>query len=90
MDFETIQKNATTAIIAALGFNRHMPWEVVYGARKYQGIGLRHLYNIQGSNGIRLLLQELNIQGNSTNSLIRIALKTVQIEAGIQNQNPCG
>jgi hypothetical protein len=86
MDFETIQKNATTAITAALGYNRHMPREVVYGAQKYQGIGLRHLYDIQGSDGIRLLLQELIIQGNSTNSMTRIALETVQVEAGIQNQ----
>jgi hypothetical protein len=85
MDFETIQRNATTAVISALGFNRHMPREVVYGARKYQGLGLRHLYDIQGIDGIRLLLQEMNTPGTTTTSLLRIALETIQLEAGIQN-----
>jgi hypothetical protein len=83
MDFETIQRNATTAVLSALGFNRHMPREVVYGSQKYQGLGLRHLYDIQGSDGIKLLIQEINNPGSSTAHLIRIALETVQLEAGI-------
>jgi uncharacterized protein YjbK len=39
MDFESIQKNATLATLAALGNNRHMPREVVFCSNKYQGLG---------------------------------------------------
>jgi uncharacterized protein YjbK len=39
MDFESIQKNATLATLAALGYNRHMPREVVFCSNKYQGLG---------------------------------------------------
>jgi hypothetical protein len=84
MDLETIQKNMTSTIISAMGFNRNMPREVVFGARKYQGLGLRHLYDLQGFNSIQLLLQELNTPDNSLAKVIRIALDTVQLESGIQ------
>jgi hypothetical protein len=39
-DFETIQRNATSSMIAALGYNRHMPREVVFCQQRYQGLGL--------------------------------------------------
>jgi hypothetical protein len=84
IDLETIQKNMTSTIISAMGFNRNMPREVVFGARMYQGLGLRHLYDLQGSDGIRLLLQELNTPGNSLATVIKIALDIAQLEAGIQ------
>jgi hypothetical protein len=54
IDMETIQARATTAILAAQGYNRHMPREVVYAPTRYQGIGMQHLYNLQGSDGTRL------------------------------------
>jgi hypothetical protein len=63
MDFESIQSNASLAILAALGFNRHMPREVVYCTSKYQGLGLQHLYDMQGIDSTRLILQELNHTG---------------------------
>jgi hypothetical protein len=63
MDFELIQKNATTSLLASMGFNRHMPREVVYCSPKFQGIGLRHLYDLQGTEGTRVLTPELTTQG---------------------------
>jgi hypothetical protein len=84
IDLETIQKNMTSTIISAMGFNRNMPREVVFGSQMYQGLGLRHLYDLQGSDGIRLLLQELNTPGNSLATVIKIALDIAQLEAGIQ------
>jgi hypothetical protein len=59
-----------------------MPREVVYCTTKYQGLGLKHLYDLQGSDGTRLLLQELNQQG-TTNAMIQCALDAIQMELGI-------
>jgi hypothetical protein len=84
MDFESIQKNATSSMIASLGFNRNMPREVVFCTNKYQGLGLKHLYDIQGTDSTRLLLQELNFSESSTSTMLRILLDVMQQEAGIQ------
>jgi hypothetical protein len=81
---EKVQQHAIASLIAALGYNRHMPREVLYCAQRYQGIGIRHLFDIQGTDGIWLLLQELNFKDNKTNQILRNLLETIQLEAGIQ------
>jgi hypothetical protein len=49
INFEIIQKNATNSLMPLLGFNnRHMPREVMFCTQKYQGLGLKHLYDVQG------------------------------------------
>jgi hypothetical protein len=82
VDFETIQRKTTMSLLAFLGYNRNMPREVIFGSQKYQGVGLRHLYDIQGTDGTRLLLQELNAQ-SKTNTMLSILLDAIQQEAGI-------
>jgi hypothetical protein len=49
MDLNTIQEKAMLSILSALGYNWHMPREVVYCSTKYQGLGMKHLYDIQGN-----------------------------------------
>jgi hypothetical protein len=80
---ETIQSKATIVFLSAQGFNRNMPWDVVFAPSIYQGLGLRHLYDLQGSNGTRLLLQELNTERSMTQKMILTLLETIQLEAGI-------
>jgi hypothetical protein len=82
MDFEIIQRKATTSFLSTMGFNRHMPREIVYCSMKFQGLGMRHLYDIQGSDGIRLLIQELNHEG-TTRDMIRHLLEVIQLESGM-------
>jgi hypothetical protein len=82
MDFDLIQKRATLSFLATMGFNRHMPREVVYASSKYQGLGLKHLYDIQGTDSLRLLFQELNHQG-TIREMILYLLEVIQMEAGI-------
>jgi hypothetical protein len=84
MDLEGIQKKATLATLASLGYNRHMPREVVFCSTKYQGIGLQHLYDVQGSEGTRLILQELKHNG-STRTMLKYLLEVIQMESGIGN-----
>jgi hypothetical protein len=83
IDMETIQSKATSAFLSAQGYNRNMPRAVVFAPKLYQGIGLRHLYDLQGCDGTRLLLQELNQDNTTTQSLLFILLETIQLEAGI-------
>jgi hypothetical protein len=83
MDMETIQSRATTAFLAAQGFNRHMPREVVYAPTKYQGVGMLHLYDLQGTDGTRLFLQEINQFNSTTQHMLIALLDAIQLEAGI-------
>jgi hypothetical protein len=82
LDFETVQQRATAAILAAMGYNRHMPREVVFCSTLYQGLNLRHLYDLQGVEGTQLILQELN-SSTTTHRLLRSVLDVIQLEAGI-------
>jgi hypothetical protein len=84
VDMETIQKRATMALLAALGFNRNMPREIVYCSSRYQGIGIKHLYDIQGFESIKLFVQELNHSNNTTKMMLQILLEVMQLEAGIE------
>jgi hypothetical protein len=82
MDFDSIQRNAMTSILAALGYNRHMPREIVFCTTKFQGLGPHHLYDIQGTDSTRLLISELNHHG-TTRNMIQCTLDVIQMEAGI-------
>jgi hypothetical protein len=83
MDMESIQSKAVLAFLSAQGFNRHMPREVVFAPTLYQGLGLRHMYDMQGTDSTRLLLQELNQEGSMTQKMLLALLDTIQLEAGI-------
>jgi hypothetical protein len=83
LDFEKIQGQATSAFLTSMGFNRNMPRQVVYAPKIYQGLGLRHLYNLQGCDSIRLLLQEINSKDSTTSSMLHAVLETIQLESGI-------
>jgi hypothetical protein len=83
IDMETIQAKATMAFLSARGYNRHMPREVVYAPSLNQGVGMRHLYDLQGSDSTRLLLQELNQEKSMSQSMIIALLEVIQLEAGI-------
>jgi hypothetical protein len=85
MDLDTVQAKAMMSLLATMGYNRHMPREVVYCSMKYQGLGMKHLYDIQGVESTRLLLQELN-NDSVTSEMIKCLLEAIQMEAGIGKQ----
>jgi hypothetical protein len=82
IDFESIQKTATASMLSALGYNRHMPREVVFCSKLYQGLGMKHLYDIQGMDSTRLLLQEINTT-STTSKMLRCLIEVIQMESGI-------
>lgn len=83
VDMERIQSKATLAFLAAQGYNRHMPREIVYAPRLYQGTGTRHLFDVQGSDSTCLLLQEMNHTGSTANRMLHALIQTIQLESGI-------
>jgi hypothetical protein len=83
IDFEKIQSLATPAFLAAMGFNRNMPRSVVFAPKVYQGLGMKHLYDLQGCDSTRLLIQELNATNSPTSKMTRAVLEIVQLESGI-------
>jgi hypothetical protein len=86
MDLETIQSRATAAFLSAQGYNRNMPREIVFAPNLYQGIGMRHLYDVQGSDGVRLFIQEINQENSMTQTMLRSLLEVLQLESGIGKQ----
>jgi hypothetical protein len=85
MDLERIQTAAISAILTASGYNSHMPREVVFAPRIYQGLGFKHLYDLQGCDATRLLLQEISSKNTSTQKMLAALIDTIQLEAGIEN-----
>jgi hypothetical protein len=83
IDMESIQAKATIAFLAAQGFNRHMPREVVYAPTRFQGVGMRQLFDLQGSDSTRLLIQELNNEESTTQHMLIALINAIQLEAGI-------
>jgi hypothetical protein len=45
---DAIMKPILDAALPALGINQHLSHTVVYGPRKYQGLGVQHLWTLQG------------------------------------------
>jgi hypothetical protein len=84
IDLETVQRKVTSSLLASLGYNRNMPREVIFCSKKYQGLGLKHLYDLQGADSTCLLLQELNHRPGKTRMMIGMLLEVIQLEAGIQ------
>jgi hypothetical protein len=82
IDFESIQKTATGSMLSTLGYNRHMPREVVFCSKLYQGLGMKHLYDMQGMDSTRLLLQEIN-STSTTSKMLRCLIEVIQMESGI-------
>jgi hypothetical protein len=82
LDTEKIQQQATSAFLAKIGYNRNMPRKVVFGHQLHQGLGFRHLFDMQGIDGIIALIQELNSIG-TTNEILMATIQTVQLESGM-------
>jgi hypothetical protein len=60
-----------------------MPREIVFAPKIYQGIGFKHLYDLQGCDSTRLLLQEINTNGGIIKKMLSALLETIQMESGI-------
>ena len=66
-----------------MGFNRHMPREVVYGPISAGGLGFHDLFIEQGIKHVQCLVGHLREPKSVTGKMIRIEMDWCQVQAGI-------
>ena len=81
-ELERIQSAPINALLPAMGCNRNMPREVVFGPQCMGGIGLRHLHIEQGSKQTLGCLRHLRHSG-PVGKMIRIAMQWFQHLVGV-------
>jgi hypothetical protein len=79
---DAIQKLMINAILPKMGYSLKTTRDVVFGPRRYLGIGLRHLGPEQGVQQTLLLLKHLQAN-HKLSTLLRIGLTWFQLHAGI-------
>jgi hypothetical protein len=78
---EEIQRPDVNAILPKMGINRNTARAVVFGTSKYGGLGLDHLYAVQGFAQLQYLIGSLRTQDN-TGNLYQMLLQYTQLDCG--------
>jgi hypothetical protein len=81
-ELANIQSSLIRALLSAMGFNRNMPREVVFGPTSIGGIGLWHLYVEQGCPKTSALLQHIR-QHSRLSKMMWTAIQWNQVTAGV-------
>ena len=74
-------KPIRTHALGPMGYNTHMPAEVVHGPVRYGGMGLKDIYTVQGIEHVKALLDEIT-SNSPTGHLLRIIHQEHQLESG--------
>ena len=77
-----LTKKTTRPFIAKLGFARSTPLNVVYGSRKYGGIGLHDFRVTQGVEQVCIFVKHWRSHDSTAGKLSRIALAWAQHNSG--------
>jgi hypothetical protein len=82
-NLDSVQRPAIAPLLQQLGYNRHMPREVVFGPKALGGI---NLFDLKTAYGVEALLffQESVFRRDDVGTAALISLQTSQLEAGIQ------
>ena len=75
--FKLVRKYA----MSQMGYNTNMPKEIVHGPNRYGGMGLGDIYTVQGTEHVKVLLDEMSSQ-SPTRKLLRILHPEHQLECG--------
>ena len=78
-----IQSQLHQALLPKVGFYRHMPLTVVFGPRKFGGIGMFDFYTEQLIEHLRLIVLEIR-KDSTAGKLLRIELDSLQLISGLQ------
>jgi hypothetical protein len=80
-----IKKPPVNAILPKMGIDRNTKREVVFGKKKYSGLGLNHLAAVQGYGQLQYLLGHLR-SGDTSGTLYRIIMEFTQLECGMEQK----
>jgi hypothetical protein len=78
-----MQRRIASTVLSRLGFNKHMPRQVVFSTKSKGGIGLLNLPSEQGSSQIQLIISHLRSKSYLYDT-IKILLESYQLIAGCQ------
>ena len=79
---KTVQTKMTSTSLSKRGYSSKTPHAVVFGPRRFLGIGDRHLYHEQGIGGTLQLLKHLR-SDSKLGTFLQIGLDWTQLHAGV-------
>jgi hypothetical protein len=79
---QTIQKPMISIALSRMGFNKHMPRDVVFSSKTKGGLGIMDLYTEQGVLQIKAIITHLRSQSYLYVQML-VLLETYQVVAGI-------
>eukprot|EP00980_Cylindrotheca_fusiformis_P029904 scaffold24022_cov357-Cylindrotheca_fusiformis.AAC.1 len=81
-DLDRVQRLATSATLAKMGFRRTIHRSLAYGSPLYGGLGLREFYVEQGIAQLQLLIRHLRAD-SPQGRLLHICIDWAQLQAGV-------
>jgi len=82
---EQILRPALYQLLPAIGINRHFPRKMVYGHKSQYGLGIPHLYDLQGFQHLSALMKFTSLK-NPTGDLLQHSYEALQVELGIPGE----
>jgi hypothetical protein len=79
---ETIMRPFLNAGLSASGVVQSMPWAIMWGPLRYQGLDIKHLYTTQGVKHLLTLLRHATWP-TLTGQLLRTSMEELQLELGV-------
>ena len=79
---QQVQLLSTRRILSAAGYNSNMPRCLVYGPRKFGGIGLMHLHTCQGIELVLTVIKHMRFNDDIAR-MMQIAIDSFQLTAGL-------
>ena len=71
-------------LLHAYGLQRNLPKIVLFSTTSKAGLGITHIYHIQGIEKLKLFLMHLR-RNDTTGNLLQIAMANTQLEIGLDN-----
>ena len=79
---DLISSPVLNVCLTKMGYNKHMPREVVYGPKQMGGLGLHDLYIEQGIKAVTALVGHLREPASQTAKMMLVELQWCQVQAG--------
>ena len=79
-----LQSTIDPIILHAYGIQKNLPKIVLFSTTRKAGLGVQHIYHLQGIAKLKLFLMHMR-RTDSTGNLLQIALDNIQLELGISS-----
>jgi hypothetical protein len=80
---QEIMKRMVAATLSAMGINKNIPRDLVFGAKEKQGLGFPDLYIWQGLEAVNRFLTNMMSENSATAHLMKASYELVILELGL-------